>query len=93
MLRQQKTGTFVNFWAFLNTLSHTPELSMQHCQAITIKAEVCYVRVCPFIILACIVLVLVLIYKILWKSGAFLNFFFGWVVNIGFDTKIAHHDR
>jgi hypothetical protein len=29
MLRQQKTVTFVNFSAFFNALSHTPELHLQ----------------------------------------------------------------
>jgi hypothetical protein len=44
-------------------------------QAVAIKARVCFLLVCDYSILACIVLVLVLIYKILRKSRVFLNFF------------------
>jgi hypothetical protein len=47
-------------------------------QFITIKTGVCCARVCNFSIIICIVLVVVLIDKILWKSMVFLNFF--WVV-------------
>jgi hypothetical protein len=64
MLWQQKTGAFFNFGAFFNALSYTPELNVEHA-TIAIKAGVCCVRVCNFSIIACIDLLLMLIYKIL----------------------------
>jgi hypothetical protein len=56
-------------------------------QAVTIKAEVCYVRVCNFSILTCIVLAVALIYKILWKAMVFLDFFLMCFMNSLHDTR------
>jgi hypothetical protein len=47
-------------------------------QAVVIKAGVCCLHVCNFSILACIILVVASIYRIMWKSRVFLNFL--WVV-------------
>jgi large-conductance mechanosensitive channel len=48
-------------------MSHTLKwLNVEHAhQAVAIEAGVCCVHVCNFSIIACIVLILVLIYKIL----------------------------
>jgi hypothetical protein len=57
-----------HIFQLLSLFQHSVTLSrVEHAarQAVTIKAGVCYVRVCNFSILACVVLVLVLLYKIL----------------------------
>jgi hypothetical protein len=74
LLWQQKTVTFFNLRAVFNSLSHTPELHVQHTKPLQPRLEsvvclcvsvcVCACK-CNFSILACIVLAVVLIYKIL----------------------------
>jgi hypothetical protein len=57
-----------------STLTNSRVACTAH-QAVSIKVRVCCVRVCNFSTLACFVLAVSSVYKILWKSRVFLDFF------------------
>jgi hypothetical protein len=65
---------------FKLSVTHTPELHVQHTKPLKIKDRVCCVRVCNFSILAWSVMKAASIYPILWESRVFLDLF--WVVYV-----------
>jgi hypothetical protein len=64
MLRQEKTVIFLIVGVIQLSVTHLKFACAAH-QAVTMKAVVCCVRVCNFSILACIVLTVASIFKIL----------------------------
>jgi hypothetical protein len=70
-----ETGQFFQLVSvFQCTLTHSRAAHAAH-QAVTIKVRVCNVHVYKSSILACIVLAVASICKILWKSMVFLDLF------------------
>jgi hypothetical protein len=59
---------------FQCSVTHFRDTLATH-KAVTIKARACCVHVRNFSILACIILAVASIYKMLWKSRVFPNFF------------------
>jgi hypothetical protein len=92
MLRQHKTVPFFNLWAFINTLSRSRVAHAVH-QAVTTKARFCSIRVSNFSFLACIVLVVELIYKILRNLTFFFVVYVVWIITTTTTNKQKAYHR